>query len=328
MKILQIIFASLLFGFVAVNFVYAQDKSKKSKAKDKEPLLTSVEVKANLMVLEADENFADIKLEDVKIYEDGVEQKITSFEKKANQVNVGLVIDTTGSMRPQLNIVKATAVTFANNIKPQDEFFITRFVNSEKVEVLQDWTTQKPLLNSALKDLYVEGGQSAVIDAIYLAAEKFKKERADKTERNAIILISDGEDRDSFYTQKELFDLLKTIDVQVFVIGLIQDLGGDKTDILSSKSPKTAAENFINLLALKTGGATYIIEGKGKNLENALVQSLKSILNELNSQYVVGYTSTNQKLDNSTRKLTVQIADGAKRQAFIRDGFVVPEIKN
>ncbi len=330
MKILQIIFASLLLCLFAVSFAYSQENSKKDKSNDKESISQSVEIKANLMVLEPDNTFADIKLEDIKIYEDGAEQKITRFEKKANVLNVGMVMDNTGSMKSQLSRVITAGTTFINNIRPQDEAFVVRFVNSDNVEILQDWTTHKKDLNSALEDLFIEAGKSAVIDAVYLAANKFQGERAGKSERNAIILITDGEDRDSYYKQKDLFDLLKTIDVQIFVIGLTGDLSNERNQTTQKKNSKTTSENFIKFLALKTGGAAYIAEGKDKEFETALVQSLKSILTELNSQYVIGYTSTNQKHAGLPRKLTVQVADGtngAKRQAFIRDSFVVPEGK-
>ena len=118
--------------------------------------------------------------------------------------------------------------------------------------------------------------------------------------------------------------------MQIFVIGLTQDLSDKKTEFNLRKNSKTNAENLIKSLALKTGGAAFILQGKNKEFENALVESLKAILTELNSQYVVGYASTNQKRDGLAIKLTIQIADGAKgekRQAFIRDGFVVPEEK-
>ena len=258
-------------------------------------------------------------IEDLKIYEDGVEQKITYFAKKQNAFNVGLVVDNTGSMRSQLDTVISAGATFVGNMRPQDEVFILRFVGRDKIEIVQNWTTEKNRLNAALSNLFVEGGQSAVIDALYLSANEIaKREKADKTSRNALILISDGEDRDSFYNQKQLFELFKGSDTQIFTIGLIGQFQDAKS--------KSAAKNFINQLALETGGAAFFVNGK----KDELVAALKGVLTELNSQYVIGYVSTNQKRDGKSRKLTVQIADGAKgekRQPTLRDSFVVPEEK-
>jgi hypothetical protein len=141
MKISRTIFASLvLLCIFGGGFVHSQDNSKKDKPKDNKSAPKPVEVKANLMVLEADGKFADIKLEDLKIYEDGAEQKITYFAKKENALNIGLVMDNTGSMRTQLNKIVVAGATFVGSLRPQDEAFVVRFVDSDKVEILQDWT--------------------------------------------------------------------------------------------------------------------------------------------------------------------------------------------
>jgi Ca-activated chloride channel family protein len=332
MKVSRIIFASLLLCLFGIGFVHSQDKSEK-KLKDKKAEPKAIEFKANLMVLDADGKFAnDIKLEDLKIYEDGTEQKITYLAKKEDALNIGLVMDNTGSMKYQLEKITAAGATIVASLRSQDEAFLVRFVNSDKIETIQDWTADKAGLNEALAKMFIDGGRSAIIDAIYLSAEKIlEREKADKAKRYAIILFTDGEERDSFYKREELFELLKGSDVQIFVIGLTQDLSDRKNEYTKKKNSKTNAENLIKLSALKTGDAAFILQGKNKELENALVQSLKAILTELNSQHVIGYTSTNQKRDGLSRKSTVQIADGAKgekRQAFIRESFVVPEEKN
>jgi len=324
MKVSRIVFASLLLCLFGIGFVYSQDSSKKDKSKDNKSVLKPVEVKANLLVLEADGKFADIKLEDLKIYEDGAEQKITYFAKKENALNIGLVMDNTGSMRSQLERVIAAGATFVNNLRAQDETFIVRFVGSDNIEIVQEWTSNKRLLNNGLTNMFIEGGQSAITDALYLSANKIlEREKADKSKRGALILVTDGEDRRSYYKREQLLDLFKGSDVQIFTIGLVSEI--------PNESVRKDSVKFINQLALETGGAAFILQGKNKDAENALAQSLKAILTELNSQYIIGYTSTNQNRGGSARKLTVQIADGAKgekRQNFIRESFVVPEEKN
>lgn len=326
MKISRIICAFLLLCFFGIGFAYSQGDAKNDKS-----AASRVEVKVNLMALEADGKYADIKLEDLKIFEDGAEQKITYFAKKENVLNAGLVMDNTGSIRTQFAAIEAASATFAANLRPQDEAFVVRFVSSDKVEMIENWTADKTALKEALTYMYVEGGRSAIIDALYVSAEKIlEREKAERSKRYAIILFSDGEDRDSYYEPKELFDLLKPSNAQIFIIGLTQNLS-DKKNAVGKKNSKTNAENLIKSLALKTGGAAFFVEGKSKNdFEAALVAALKGVLTEVNSQYIIGYTPINQKRDGLPRKLTVQIADGAKsekRQAFIRDGFIVPEEK-
>ena len=308
--------ATLLICLAGISFAFPQNDSK-NKQKTTAKL---IEVKVNLLATNADGKFADdVKSEDLKIYEDGVEQKVTYFAKKQNAFNVGLVVDNTGSMRSQLDTVISAGATFVGNIRPQDKVFILRFVGREKIEILQELTADKQRLNNGLGNLYVEGGRSAVIDALYLSAnEILKYEKADKTIRHALILISDGEDRDSFYDQKQLLKLFEGSDTQIFTIGLAGQFHDSKS--------KATSKNFINQIALETGGAAFFVNGK----QPELVAALKGILTELNSQYIVGYTSTNQKRNGKLRKLTVQIADGAKgekRQPTIRENFIVPEEK-
>ncbi len=320
MKISRIMTATLLICFAGISFAFSQNDAKKDKSKTEKTAAKSIEVKANLLVLNGDGKFADdVKIEDLKIYEDGAEQKITYFAKKQNAFNVGLIIDNTGSMRSQLDTVISAGATFVANIRPQDEVFILRFVDRKNIEIVQELTANKQRLNNALENLFVEGGQSAVIDALYLSAnEILKREKADKTSRNALILISDGEDRDSFYNQKQLFELFEGSDTQIFTIGLNGQFQDGRA--------KAAAKNFISQLALETGGAAFFVNGK----QAELVAALKGILTELNSQYVIGYISTNQKRDGKSRKLTVQITDGAKgekRLPTLRESFIVPENK-
>ena len=312
----------MLLICIAGDFAFSQkkDESKEDKSKNETASAKTIEVKANLMVLNADGKFADdVKLEDIKIYEDGAEQKITYFAKKQNALNVGFVIDNTGSMKPFLaEITKAVSI-LAANLYAQDEAFIVRFVNSSKVEIIQDWTSQKSELISTLEDLFVEGGQSAITDALYLSTQKIlEREKQDASKRYALVLISDGEERDSYYNTKELLSLLKGKDIQIHMLSYAD----------FSQANSKAAVKFSNQITFETGGIARILSKQRTKEE--IIDALKAIVTELRSNFIVGYTSTNQKLDGLPRKLIVQVTDGAKgekRQAFIRDGFIVPEIK-
>ena len=113
-----------------------------------------------------------------------------------------------------------------------------RFISSDKIETEQDFTDKKELLIDALDNLYVEGGQTAVIDAVYLSAEHvagYQKGDESDRRRRALIVITDGEDRNSFYKQEQLFARLREEDVQIFVIGFINEL--DKEARFYSQEP-------------------------------------------------------------------------------------------
>lgn len=315
MKFTRIIFASFLICFV-FTFAFAQDKS--SKEKDKKSKQKPIEIKANVAVLNAAGNLVDnIKAEDLKIFEDNIEQKITRFAKKAPVLNLALVVDNSGSMREKLDEATAAASSFIDNLQADDEAFVVRFVDSDTVEITQEWTSNKKELKEALGNMFVEGGQSAVLDAIYLSAEKIlERSKNDGSKRYAIVLISDAEERDSYYNFDQTISLFRETELQLFLVSYAEN----------APKKKKKAKSLSNLLALETGGTVYSLPKKHSRAD--VINALKNIAGELRSNYVVGYTPTNQKRDGLPRKLRVEVADGAgaaKRQGVVREGFVVPE---
>lgn len=317
MKFSQIVCTLFLMCLVGFNFAYSQDDSKKEKSKNKKTEQKPIVVKANVAVLDAVGNFDDgVKLEDLKVFEDGAEQKITYFVKKEPILNLGLAVDNSGSMRKNLGkLIKDSSVII--NILPDSEVFVVRFVDSDKIEIIQDWTSNKKDLKEAIEDMFVEGGQSAVLDAVYLSAQKIlERERKSKSKRYAIILISDAEERDSYYNFDEVMALFKGTDLQVFLLSFAEN----------APLAKKKARLLSHLLTLETGGTVYSLPKK--HSRDNIIHALKSIFGELRSQYIIGYTSTNQKRDGLPRKLTIQVTDsakGEKRVGAIRGSFVVPK---
>src|SRR5262249_28651084 len=143
---------------------------------------------------------------DFRILEDGVSQPIFSFTEEEVPVVYGLAVDTSGSLRSQLTQVIDAAKTIVNSNKKGDETFLERFIDREKIENLQEFTGDKAALLDAVDNLYVEGGQTAVIDGVYLAAEhvaEYRKGTDDDRRRRALIVVTDGEDRASYYNQSQ-----------------------------------------------------------------------------------------------------------------------------
>src|SRR5204862_5724858 len=108
---------------------------------------------------------------DFRILEDGVPQPIFSFTEEEVPVIYGLAVDTSGSVRPQFQQIMDAAKTTINSNKKGDETFIERFISSDKIETVQDFTASKDVLMDGLDTLYVEGGQTAVVDGVFLAAQ-------------------------------------------------------------------------------------------------------------------------------------------------------------
>lgn len=271
----------------------------------------------NINVRVVDRNnrsIGNLKQEDFKIYEDNVVQPIEFFTRSEVPTNYSLVVDNSGSLRSQIDkVIEAGKIIIATN-RPDDETSIIRFVSREKIEIIQPFTSNKTDLNDSIEDFFIEGGQTAVRDAVYLAAEtvnEYEKTRdPNDRKRRALILVTDGEDRDSFYSEKQLFDLLKETDVQIYVIGLINEL--EKEGGFISKSPQGKSKEFLERLANESGGKVYF-----PNDISELNGIAANIATELRTQYSIGYIPTNDKKDGSFRTIKVAIADGANKQKRI-----------
>jgi Ca-activated chloride channel homolog len=267
----------------------------------------------------------NIPKSDFKILEDGVPQPIFSFTEEEVPVIYGLAVDTSGSLRSQLNQVIDAAKTIVNSNKKGDETFLERFIDRDKIENLQEFTPNKDLLLEAVDNLYVEGGQTAVIDGVYLAAEhvaEYRKSNDDDRRRRALIVVTDGEDRASYYNETQLFQRLREEDVQIFVIGFVNELDAEKG--LIRKSPREKAVNLLNRLASDTGGRAFFPQSISE-----LPQVANEIVRDLRTQYVISYDPTNKAHDGSYRTIRVQLAEAPgrdKRIALTRAGRTAGQV--
>jgi Ca-activated chloride channel family protein len=249
------------------------------------------------------------------IFEDNVPQPIKFFSRSEVPTHYSLVVDNSGSLRQQIQkIIEASKIIIETN-KPADETSVIRFVSSDKIEIIQDFTSNKQDLMDALDNFFIEGGQTAIRDALYLSVqrlEEFRKAQQDPTERTrrALILVSDGEDRDSYYSDKQLFSLLRESDVQIYVIGFVDDLetGGG----FISKSPQAKAKEFLERLATETGGRSYF--PKAVTELNGIASEIAS---ELRTQYSIGYEPTNDRNDGTYRNIKVTVKDGPNKEKRI-----------
>src|SRR5438045_359520 len=254
-----------------------------------------------------------------KVLEDGVPQPIFSFTEEEVPVIYGLAVDTSGSLRPQFNQVVDAAKTIINSNKKGDETFLERFISSDKIETIQDFTSNKDFLMDGLDQLFIEGGQTAVIDGVYLAAEHvadYKKGGDDDRRRRALIVVTDGEDRESYYPEAQLFQRLREEDVQIYVIGFVNELDAEKG--LIRKSPRDKAVNLINRLASETGGRAFFPQSIAE-----LPQIANEIVRDLRTQYVISYDPTNKAHDGSYRAIKVLVAQPTgndRRIALTRNG--------
>src|SRR3989440_4726684 len=111
----------------------------------------------------------DVRQDEFRVFENGVPQQLQFISKEEVPISYGLVVDNTGSLRNQINQVIEASKSIVESNKPGDEAFVVRFVGSDEVKIMQDFTADKQSLSEALDDMFVEGGQTAVIDAVYLS---------------------------------------------------------------------------------------------------------------------------------------------------------------
>ncbi|HYO63621.1 MAG TPA: VWA domain-containing protein, partial [Pyrinomonadaceae bacterium] len=283
------------------------------------------EVKLQVRVIDRNNRtISNVRPEEFRIFEDGVPQAVVSFTKEEVPIQYGLLLDNSGSLRAQLPKVIEASKTIVNSNKPTDETLLVRFTGSEQIEIVQEFTPNKEEMNEALEGLYTEGGQTAILDAIYVTAEhvaQYKKGAAlNDRRRRALILVTDGEERGSQYKQEQLFAMLRENDVQIYVIGFVNEL--EREGGFIRRSPRDKAVRLINRLAEETGGRAFF-----PNSLSELTQIAEEITRDLRTQYVLGYVPTNKARDGRFRAVKVTVADAAgkeKRIALTRAGYTAP----
>lgn len=276
-------------------------------------------VRLNLIVTdEAGRAVADVRREEVSLLEDGRPQIVAHFAREELPVSYGLVIDNSRSVGRLLPNLQRAAATLVVDSKPGDETFVIRFVDTGKIEELQDFTSDPEELMKALASMYAEGGATAVVDATYLAVQKAAARRkGDAGRRRAVVLISDCEDRESVYKREELVKLLRREGVQVFVISFLGQLSDEGT--FQRGSPRERAGKLAEQIAGESGGRAFF----PKDL-NELVRAAEEVARHLRSQYVLAYAPTNASADGKFRKVEVKLAAAPgrpKRKAITRPGY-------
>ena len=278
-------------------------------------------VKLNVLVTNNKGHYVDdVRQQDIQVFENGVGQTVSYFAKEDLPVSYCLTVDNSGSFKTLLKSVTEAASNLVGNNKAEDEACVVRFVKSADVETVTDFTSDKETLLKALGVLYIGGGQTAFIDAVYLSAEHVaKRQWSDNLmRRRAVVVFSDGEDRASYYSQGQLIKMLRQNDVQVFVVGIVSQL--DATSGFIREGPRDKAVELLEKLAHETGGRVFF----PKSVEE-LGNAMKEIAHDLHTQYVVGYHPEGKSVKDE-HKVQIKLVDvpgGEKRTAITRPVYYV-----
>lgn len=277
-------------------------------------------VRLSLIVTDSqDKSLNAISKDDFRLLEDKVEQTVLSVEADVRPVDVGISIDASGSVLRYLELVIKGAKLIIINREPKDEIFLERFISNDKIETVQDFTRDQKLLTSAVESIYVEGGQSAVIDAVYMAVEHIAGHNRNSDRRKALVLFTDGEDRNSYYNIENLLTLLHKEKVQIFVVGLIGDLQ-DKPTSTARAGNRARAIKLLTTLAEETGGRVFFPRDNSE-----LGQSIAQIVHDLDGQFRITYQSSNDvKKDFHNVEVKVIPPGGENRKLIVPRGYTAP----
>jgi Ca-activated chloride channel homolog len=223
-----------------------------------------------------------------ELYENGQRQEIRHFSSEDAPISLGVIFDMSGSMGNKIEKAREAVVEFFRTANPEDEFFMIAF--SDKPQLISDFTTSIEKIQGQL--VYtIPQGRTALLDAIYLGINKMKQAKHPK---KALLIISDGGDNHSRYTESEIRNLVKEADVQIYAIGIFDS------------SPATEEERtgpaMLSEVTDVTGGRTFTIDNP-----NELADVATKIGIELRNQYVLGYRSKNPVRDGKWRKLKVKL---------------------
>jgi Ca-activated chloride channel family protein len=237
----------------------------------------------------------DLQANDFEVYEDGVQQEVTLFTRGNLPIALALLIDTSASMETRLATAQEAAGGFARKLRPQDLAEVIDFDN--RVNILQPFTSKVSDLEQAIRRTSA-GGSTSMYNAIYIALKDLRKVVAssvDEIRRQAIIVLSDGEDTSSLLPFEEVLDLAKRSETAIYTIGL---RGGNGPDARGFKE----AEFVLKQFAQQTGGRAFFPLQIG-DLANVYGQ----ISEELSSQYTVAYSSRNTRRDGTWRRIVVRV---------------------
>lgn len=222
------------------------------------------------------------------LLDNGEKQAIQHFSSEDAPISLGVIFDMSGSMVNKIEKARDAVIEFFKTANPEDEFFLIAF--NDKPTLIADFTNSVEDVQSQLVYV-VPKGRTALLDSIYLGITKMRQA---KQQRKALLIISDGGDNRSRYTENEIKSMVKEADVQIYAIGIFD------------QSPRSDEERYGPQLLAEvtevTGGRTFTVDNP-----NELTSVAGKIGVELRNQYVLGYRPTKPARDGRWRKLRVKL---------------------
>jgi Ca-activated chloride channel family protein len=243
-----------------------------------------------------------------QLYEGNASQEIRTFSAEDAPVSLGVIFDSSGSMSTKMDRAKEAVIEFFKTANPQDEFFMITF-NDEPDEIT-DFTNSVDDIQNRLV-FAVPRKRTALLDAIYMGISKM---RHAKYPKKALLIISDGGDNHSRYTENEIKSLVKEADVMIYAIGIY--------DRYASAAEERLGPQLLSDITELTGGRAFTIDNP-----NDLGDVATKIGVELRNQYVLGYRPSKVVRDGKWRKIKVKLLPPKglpPLKVYARTGYYAP----
>jgi Ca-activated chloride channel homolog len=250
-----------------------------------------------------------LEKENFQLFEGSSGQEIKTFSSEDAPVSLGVIFDSSGSMSSKMDRAKDAVVEFFKTANPQDEFFMITF--SDEPEVVSDFTSSVDEIQGKLV-FAVPRRRTALLDAIYMGVTKMRQAKYPK---KALLIISDGGDNHSRYTEGEIKALVKEADVMVYAIGIY--------DRYFPTEEERLGPALLGEVAELSGGRAFTVENP-----NDLADVATKIGIELRNQYVLGYRPQNGLRDGKWRKIKVKLLPPKglpPLRVYARTGYYAPE---
>lgn len=229
--------------------------------------------------------------QDFHVFEDDVEQKVTSFSAEDAPLSVGLLVDTSGSMGAKLETSRKAVDEFLKTLNPSDEAFLVEF--SDRADLTVSLTHHSSEIDNKLAEMN-SGGLTALLDAVHTGLEEIKHA---KNPRKALLVISDGGDNNSRFTSTEIESLVREADVQIYAMGVFEPVFS-----LGLTGEEVNGPKLLSEIAEQTGGRALA----ASNLRD-LPSIAERIGIELRNQYVLAYSPANKNHDGKYRRVEVKL---------------------
>jgi len=246
-----------------------------------------------------------------RVFEDSVEQEVLAFSSEDVPISIGLIFDFSGSMANKIGKAREAAMEFFKTANPDDEFFLVSF--NERAELTSSFTNSVEDLQSRMM-LTVPKGRTALLDAIYLGISQMKGAHNAK---RALLILSDGGDNHSRYSEEDIKRLVKEADTQLYAIGIF-----DPIEYRMRTQEELNGPSLMSEITEMTGGRVFGVW----NL-NDLPDIATKISLELRNQYILGYRPSNKAHDARWRKIKIKlrVPKGLPSlKAYSKTGYYAP----